>query len=373
MSADDVYEKIRQKLTLGPIFAPKHKKVDELLKILWNEKEAEILSHFNPCDQLTSLKELSERTGLSKNELKEILKNPLKKRTITRIGTKYTLLPLVPGIFEQYFIARRDSKENLVKVAKIYRYLFKNFLPSIYVESDFKLFRPRLPLEAKEKLIEVNESFDVEQKMLSYEFIEELINNNDVFAVVPCQCRLIGELTGEPCKLASSELGCFLTGSVAQLAIKGGAKALTKDEAIEFIKKTEKAGLVHNCVADNSAESGMVICNCCSCHCGALISAREHKKVGTVASNYNPRFINELCTKCELCLQKCPMGAIYHHFPNKEDKSDEYMYINADYCIGCGVCAVTCPNKAIRLVKVRDDKFDKKYKIGNKTFLELLM
>ncbi|MHA1439552.1 MAG: 4Fe-4S binding protein [Promethearchaeota archaeon] len=373
MSEVDYYEIIRQKLELGPLFAPKHKKVEELLKIFWNEDEAKLLSHFNSCDTPTSIRELIERTGMSRKEIKEILAIPLKKKTITKIGSKYTLLPLVPGIFEQYFIRRQDSEENLKKVAEIYRYLFKTFLPSVYMETDFKLFRPRLPLDAKEKLIEIEKSFDVEQKILSYELIEEMINNNEFFTTIPCQCRLIGEYTGEPCKIAPPELGCFLTGAVAESVIKAGAPAMSKQEAIEFIKKTEKAGLVHSCVADNSIESGLVICNCCSCHCGALMSAKENKKVGTTPSNYIPRFDKEICLKCEICLQKCPMGAIFHHYPKNEDKSDEYMYINEAFCIGCGVCAVSCPNNAIKLIKVRDNKFEKKYKIGNKSFLELLM
>jgi len=373
MTEVDNYEIIRQKLKLGPLFAPKHKKVEELLRIFWSEEEAKLLSQFNSCDTPTTLRELAERTGLSKQEIKNILKSPFRKKTITKIGTKYTLLPLVPGIFEQYFIQRQDTEENQKKVAEIYRYLFKNFIPSLIVETDLKLFRPRLPLNAKEKLIEVDKSFDVQQKILSCEFIEEIINKYDHFVTVPCQCRLIGEYTGEPCKVAPPELGCFIAGPIAEMAIREGAPGMNKEEAIEFIKKTEKAGLVHNCVADNSVDSSLFVCNCCNCHCGSLISAKEHKKVGTVPSNYLPIFNIEDCTKCELCLKKCPIGAIYHHWPNEQDKSDEYMYVKEEFCIGCGVCASICPNNAIQLKKVRDEEYKERHKFGKKTFLELLM
>ncbi len=373
MTETDYYEIIRQKLKLGPLYAPKHKKVDELLRIFWTEDEAKLLSQFNSCDTLTSLNELAERTGMSKEDIKEKLKSPNKKKTITRIGSKYTLLPLVPGIFEQYFIRRQDTKENLKKVAEIYRFLFKEFLPSMYIESNLKLFRPRLPLDAKEKLIEVNAEFDVKHQVLPFELIEELINKYDKFTTVPCQCRLIGEYTGEPCKHAPATLGCFLAGNVADGAIQSGAPAMNKEQAIEFLKKTEKAGLVHNCIADSSPESSLVICNCCNCHCGALMAAREHKKVSIWPSNYIPIFNNELCKKCELCMKKCPMGAIYHHWPNETNKTDDHMYLNQEYCIGCGVCAATCPNSAIKLKKVRTEEYKEKQKIGNKSFLELLM
>lgn len=373
MVETDYYEIIRQKLKLGDLYAPKHKKVFDLLKLFWNEEEAELLSHFNSCDKATSLRQLMKRTGMERDKIKEILRGPLRKKTITKIGSKYTLLPLLPGIFEQYFIRRNDTKENLKKVAEIYRYLFKNFLPSFYTETDFKLFRPRLPLDAKEKLIKVDETLDVENQVLSFELIEDIIEKNEYFTTVPCQCRLIGELTGDPCDQASSELGCFLTGIVAKSIIDAGGKSMTKEEAIEFMKKTEEAGLVHNCVADSSLESSLVICNCCSCHCGTLIPAKEHKTVATVPSNFQPQFSDALCTQCEICLNKCPMQAIYHHWPGNEDKSDDHMYLKEEFCIGCGVCAANCPNDAIKLVKVGDREFKERHKIGNKSFLQLLM
>ena len=38
----DNYEIVRQKLILGPLYAPKHKKVFELMKILWSKEEIKI-------------------------------------------------------------------------------------------------------------------------------------------------------------------------------------------------------------------------------------------------------------------------------------------------------------------------------------------
>jgi len=66
------------------------------------------------------------------------------------------------------------------------------------------------------------------------------------------------------------------------------------------------------------------------------------------------------------------MGVIFHKLPNEPDSSDEHMFINEDYCLGCGVCAANCPNDAIKLVKVRDNIPTEKFKIGTKTFLELI-
>ncbi|MFX1374778.1 MAG: ATP-binding protein [Promethearchaeota archaeon] len=357
MSEVDNYEIVRQKLQIGRITAPKHKKVFKLMKIFWNEEEIKIVSQFNNVGQKISLQELKEKTGVSEQEIEEILKRSVNIGTIIQSNSDYRLLPLVPGIFELYFIKRKDSQENLHKVAEIYRYIFKNRTEDLeYVDKIRKGFRPLLPYDSEEKLIKVNESFDVETQVLPFEVVKNMIDNNDSFAVIPCQCRLIGEYTGEPCEVASAEMGCFVVGEGAERWIaQGAARRLTKEEAIEFIRETEKAGLVHNSVADTSKDTSRFICNCCSCHCGALLPAKLYNYKGVVQTNFTPEFNMELCTKCETCMNKCQSEAIYHIWPIKTDLSDERMKVREDLCIGCGVCAANCPNSAIKMVKVRNE------------------
>jgi Pyruvate/2-oxoacid:ferredoxin oxidoreductase delta subunit/DNA-binding Lrp family transcriptional regulator len=372
MTETDYYENVRQKLKLGPLYAPKHKKIFELMKVFCNEQEIQILANFDAADSYISLTVLSKRTNKSKEELREILENLHQKGTISKKGLRYGLAPLLPGVFEHYFINQSDSKENLKKAAEIYRWLFKNFIPSFYYDSKFKLFRPRLPVDAEEKLIEIDKSIDVESKVLPYELITQMIDMYDTFSYIPCQCRLIGELTGDPCELAPSDMGCFLAGSGAESAIAKGRPNLSKEEAIEYLRKTEKAGLIHNCVADDSIESTLFVCNCCSCHCGGLIASKEHRYSAALVSNYLPRINDDLCTKCETCVKKCPMGAIYHKLPERSDKADEKIMIREEYCLGCGVCATNCPNGAIKLIKVRDNIPTEKFKIGNKFFTDIV-
>jgi pyruvate ferredoxin oxidoreductase delta subunit len=49
------------------------------------------------------------------------------------------------------------------------------------------------------------------------------------------------------------------------------------------------------------------------------------------------------CTKCGLCAIFCPDIAI-------KKLQDGQFEINLDYCKGCGICANECPQKAIQMV-----------------------
>jgi len=113
------YERVRQKLSLGPLYAPKHKKVYELMRILWNDQEINVLSYFEGADKYNSLSELEKKSGIVKDELKAVLDRLYGKGTIAKFeteqGTIYSLLPLLPGIFEKYFIRSNDTIENLKK------------------------------------------------------------------------------------------------------------------------------------------------------------------------------------------------------------------------------------------------------------------
>jgi ferredoxin len=363
MTQADLYETVRQKLSIGAIKTPSHEKVFELMKVFWNEQEIKLLSYFPKSGKLISIQELVEKCNgeMSKSEVRSLLNNAAKRHTIAKIGTKYGLVPLIPGVFEGYFMSRADSKENIKKAAILYRFIIKN-TPSFTtmieeVQSKFgqsPITSPLLPYDAQARLIKIDEPVNIERKVLSIELVKDLIDKNDTFASLTCPCRLVGEMSGEPCKVAPAELGCFVVGVAAKLAIQAGfGRPLTKEQAIEYIKKTEEAGLVHNAMGSNN-DQFYSICNCCKCHCGALLPASQTKlRLKFVSpSNFTPQRQPEQCTLCETCLNMCPMEAISH--PTGEDT----LILNPSLCIGCGVCAANCPENAILMVKVRSGRPD---------------
>jgi Pyruvate/2-oxoacid:ferredoxin oxidoreductase delta subunit len=98
--------------------------------------------------------------------------------------------------------------------------------------------------------------------------------------------------------------------------------------------------LVH---CTNNRQEIDFLCNCCSCHCVILKSAKAQPKPGlAVNSGFQPNLNADLCESCEICMERCPMSAI------QMDKSN-YPTINLDRCIGCGLCATGCPTEAIMM------------------------
>ncbi len=369
MTEVDYYDIVRNKLRAGPIGAPKHKKVLEFLRIIWTEEEAKVLSHMEGVRKLTTPRKLAKIAGMEKEKVKEILNNCARKGTILKVGNSFGLLPLAPGIFELYYLTAKDTEENLKKGAKVFREIIDQVLPSMFLSAKVEVFRPKLPYEAREKIINIDETIKPESQILPYELVEEMINQNDYWAALPCQCRLIGEYEGDLCKVAPKDVGCFVAGIIAkQLVDMGIGRKLSKEEAIDYLKKAEKAGLVHNGGNISGPQSNMLICNCCSCHCGGLYPAAKYGVPVVKQSNFQPQINNELCVKCGTCVKKCPMNAIFHKFPIEEDLSDEKIIIKYDICIGCGVCAVNCTKNAIIMEKVRDDPTLDLKKLGLENF-----
>jgi len=57
-----------------------------------------------------------------------------------------------------------------------------------------------------------------------------------------------------------------------------------------------------------------------------------------------PKFIEEKCKQCLLCVPVCPDCAI----PVVDGKRLDF---DLDHCKGCGICAKVCPFDAIEFVK----------------------
>jgi Pyruvate/2-oxoacid:ferredoxin oxidoreductase delta subunit len=364
MGQPELYEKLRVMLGTGPneiatgnaIGLPKHEVIYTLLTNMFTEQEAEILVNgFQKAGEIRSLEDISEAVGMLKLELKEILSDMRYKGKIISSRGNFMVIPLYPGGFEVYFTRDRDDPERKKKVAEAHFAFLDLGLVQEYSAGGYSRFRVIPSAEPTEKTIEINKSVEAEKTVLPYEILKQHILNmkTDQFAVVPCPDRVAAKLAGRPCK-RTDENFCVTAGpQVKGIVRQGVGKQVSLDELMELLERAEKEGLVHQ--TTNIQDSALFLCNCCSCCCPALISFKKMGEAGASArSNFEPRVDRDECALCDECVQICPMEAIYHHYPHREDGSDEYIMINTRLCLGCGVCASNCPSEAITLEKVRE-------------------
>ena len=59
-----------------------------------------------------------------------------------------------------------------------------------------------------------------------------------------------------------------------------------------------------------------------------------------------PVIDEDKCTRCLLCWLYCPEDTILR-------REDDMVYVDYEYCKGCGICANVCPVGAIRMVPER--------------------
>ncbi|NVM03861.1 MAG: 4Fe-4S binding protein, partial [Candidatus Helarchaeota archaeon] len=205
------------------------------------------------------------------------------------------------------------------------------------------------------KKIDINESVDVKHEVLVYEDVESYINMASSITIVNCACRTTSAYTGDVCE---KPVDICMALNIASESLKtyGLGKRVSKEEALETLKKAEELGLVHTIINSSGQDSMMLICNCCTCHCGVLRGLTDFNNPRAFArSNYRPEINKEICKKCQKCMKICPMKAIWHHWPHDEDLQDNFMVIKENMCIGCGLCAHHCQNDAITMNKVYND------------------
>ncbi|TFF85780.1 MAG: hypothetical protein EU551_03345 [Promethearchaeota archaeon] len=357
--SDEVYEKIRVSMNKGwPLKLPKDKAIIDILKIIYaDEDDAKIMACFDQAMfDVKSTKKIAKLTGLPLERVIERCNTMAERGVILKLGKAFGLFPAMPGLIEFYFIAGKD-KEEMKKGAKILQENFGKIAPEWFA-SGYPFFRNLPSSSIKEKTIKIDESIeDVGQKFLIYEDIESYINRCTNITVVNCMCRTVGALLGDKCEKVTEDVCMALNMAGKSLAPYGFGREVSKEEALEIVKRCEDLGLIHTINNASGPDAPMMICNCCSCHCEVIKSLKQFKNPSSLArSNFKPEFIRENCILCDKCVNICPMEALWHHYPHSGDDSDARIMFKEQLCIGCGLCAHHCPNDAIKMVKVREDE-----------------
>ena len=118
----------------------------------------------------------------------------------------------------------------------------------------------------------------------------------------------------------------------------------TLDEALEALKLSHEAGLVHLAFRNKNGEINE-FCSCCDCCCWFLDKLKQFDyHDGVVESSHIAKHLPDQCVACGLCVQKCPFDA----WTVGEDGGKPTL--NTNKCFGCGVCVTACPSQAIAFI-----------------------
>lgn len=378
LTSRDAYRNLEDRLNWFTQGAPSSETLTKILQVLFTEKEAKWVARL-PIRPFT-LKKAAQLWGTTEAKAEKLLDRLCEKGLLVdsydRGVRKFVLPPPMIGFFEFSLMRTRGDIDQ--------KYLSELFYQYINVEEDFikDLF---LGMDTKLGRVFVNESVLMTEKtnhILDYERATHIIEEADFIGVGTCFCRHKNYHLGIPCKLNAPMETCLTFGNVARsLAEHGGyTRPIDKVEAKEILEMSYGYNLVQ--MGENVREHPAFMCNCCGCCCEALEAVRRFSPMQPIATtNYLPKIDPEECVSCGRCKEVCPIEAISMQEeapaepaaaasspvsgsasapasassepavpgPASVFSNKKRPVIDRNICLGCGVCARSCPKKAISL------------------------
>lgn len=343
MNEDDVYHRLALHLSSLGMGYPVCQELEEILKENFTLLEATValaLPTKVPPLKTTSVEEIAHGIDIPKKELIQILDNLTSRGLLfshrTKTGKKGYALQQMGYGFPQAFFWKKETNPHTKQMAHlIYKYYkAKNINFETYGITKTKNYRY---IAIKEALDHVHDIHAV----LPSDQMENVIKKAKVIAVAHCSCRVHAELLERRRCDYPTEV-CLKYDELAEYVIEQGlAREITKNEALEIIKRCEEAGLVH--MVDNAQEDIKHTCNCCPCCCWSVgsIMRRKIPRDVLVATYFIRETDKELCVGCGECIDICPVDAI--------TIESDLPVVDTEWCIGCGLCLRPCSTSAAKL------------------------
>ena len=162
---------------------------------------------------------------------------------------------------------------------------------------------------------------------------EAIVAAQDHIYLWPCDCRsLVGK-----CRKPKDVCLRFNND-------RGLGWEISRERAVEILRTTDKAGLMHTADIQDDVAASSSICNCCTDCCYPHLAALrlEASDVWPVRRHV-ARIDMDLCKTCGRCGLRCPFEAIVCDTGGRPE-------FEAALCRGCGLCATGCSPDAIELL-----------------------
>jgi NAD-dependent dihydropyrimidine dehydrogenase PreA subunit len=331
-----MYEKLMQNLGF-----PGSNRLRKILEYLMDDEEVLVAENLPG-----SVTEVSERTRIPEERVKEILERLFRKGVVFPKDFEkrdyYRLARDIIQLHDATLATHEMEDEEYAKLWKEFGDLeCHQRVGQILGISGMKVWRVVPAYNAIKNL-----------DVLPYENIREMIRQQEKIAVVPCSCRNVTRMAGEGCKYTDEgkKWHCIQLGRGAEYVIaRGSGKEIDVDTALELIDEIERDGLVHTWSNTSKIVDRRVTvnCNCCSDCCEFFLSAK-HANIPIESLLEKSRFVAEVdfdeCIACGTCVDRCQFSAI---------ELNDHAEIIEEKCFGCGVCVLGCDQEAIKLKIVR--------------------
>lgn len=164
---------------------------------------------------------------------------------------------------------------------------------------------------------------------------EAIVAAQDRVYLWPCDCRSIVNKCRKPMDV------CLRFEND-----RGLGWEISKERAVQILRATDKAGLMHTADLQDDPAGSTSICNCCTdCCYPHLASERLEASDVWPVRRHVARIYMGLCKACGRCGLRCPFDAIVC-------RSDGRPEFEAALCRGCGLCAAGCSTDAIQLLSL---------------------
>ena len=338
------YSRLAERLNRYPQGAPPSDLLFKILKMLFSEKEADLVS-LMPIKPFTA-KKASYIWKMDLISTQKVLDELAARAILVDIEQNgesvYTLPPPMAGFFEFSLMRIRDDIDQKLLSELFYEYMNveEDFIRELFTRGETRLGRTFVhePVLSKENALHV----------LDYERASEIIKRATHRGVGICYCRHKMHHLDKACD-TPLDICMTFNNTAASLIKHGSARPVETEECLDLLQVAYESNLVQ--FGENVRESVNYICNCCGCCCEAMIAARRFAILNPVCTtNFIPVVTESDCNGCGKCVTACPVEAMTLVSSNNPAKPKmKVVKLDEDLCLGCGVCVRTCSKDSIHL------------------------